>query len=83
MELSAAGLGVQGAVEPLDPPIFGRSVNPIPTGKRRLSPPNTTATSNVFHLPASLDSSKELPTEGRGVKHRVKFVDVLNEWPLF
>ena len=31
-----------------------RSVNPIPTGESRLSPPNTTGTPNVFHLPASL-----------------------------
>ena len=39
---------------PLAPPIFGRSVNPIPTGEGRLSPPITTGTPNVFHLPASL-----------------------------
>ena len=39
---------------PLAPPIFGRSVNPIPTGEGRLFPPNTTGTPNVFHLPASL-----------------------------
>ena len=38
----------------LGPPIFDRSVNPIPTGEGRLSPPNTTGTPNVFHLPASL-----------------------------
>ena len=38
----------------LAPPIFGRSANPIPTGKGRLSPPITTGTPNVFHLPASL-----------------------------
>ena len=36
------------------PLIFGRSVNPIPTGESRLSPPITTGTTNVFHLPASL-----------------------------
>ena len=36
------------------PPIFGTSVNPIPTGEGRLSPPITTGTPNVFHLPASL-----------------------------
>ena len=36
--------------------IFGRSVNPIPTGEDRLSPPITTATHNVFQLPASLFS---------------------------
>ena len=40
---------------PLAPPIFGRSVNPIPTGEGRLSPPITTGTPNVFHLPASLN----------------------------
>ena len=39
---------------PLAPPIFGRSVNPIPTGEGRLSPPITTGTPNIFHLPASL-----------------------------
>ena len=42
---------------PLAPPIFGRSVNPIPTGEGRLSPPITTGTPNVFHLPASLISN--------------------------
>ena len=36
------------------PPIFGRLVNPIPTGEGRLSPPITTGTPNVFQLPASL-----------------------------
>ena len=36
------------------PPIFGRSVNPIPTGEGRSSPPITTGTPNIFHLPASL-----------------------------
>jgi hypothetical protein len=30
------------------------TVNPIPTGEGRLSPPITTDTPNVFHLPASL-----------------------------
>ena len=39
---------------PLAPPIFGKSVNPIPTGQGRLSPPITTGTPNLFHLPASL-----------------------------
>ena len=33
--------------------IFGRSVNPIPTGEGRLSPSITTGTRKVFHLPAS------------------------------
>ena len=36
--------------------IFGRSVNPIPTGEGRLFPP-TTGTPHVFHLPASLNIS--------------------------
>ena len=31
------------------PPIFGRSVNPIPTGEGRLSSSITTGTLNVFH----------------------------------
>ena len=39
---------------PQDPPIFGRLVNPIPTGEGRLFPPITTGTPNVFHLPASV-----------------------------
>ena len=45
---------------PLALPIFGRSVNPIPTGEGRLSPPITTGTPNVFHLPASLTFHDEL-----------------------
>ena len=36
------------------PPIFDRSVNPIPTGEGRLTPAITTGTPKVFHLPASL-----------------------------
>ena len=36
------------------PPIYGRSVNPFPTGEGRLSQPITTGTPNVFHLPAAL-----------------------------
>ena len=39
---------------PLAPPMFVISVNPIPTGEGRLSPPITTGPLNVFHLPASL-----------------------------
>ena len=50
---SDAGTGGPGG--PLaPPPIFFRSVNPITTGEGRLSPPITTGTPNVFHLPASL-----------------------------
>ena len=40
--------------EAVMPEKFGRSVNPIPTGEVRLSPPITAGTPNVFHLPASL-----------------------------
>ena len=36
----------QGATAP-------QSVNPIPTGKGRLSPPISAGPPNVFHLPAS------------------------------
>ena len=39
---------------PLAPPIFFRSFNPIGTGEGKLSPPITTGTPNVFHLPAAL-----------------------------
>ena len=49
-----SGAGTEGARGPMDPPIVGRSVNPIPTGEGRLSPPITTGTPNVFHLLASL-----------------------------
>ena len=45
---------------PLAPPIFVRSFNPIGTGEGRLSPPMTTGTPNVFHLPASLTSSMRM-----------------------
>ena len=41
---------------PLAPPIFCISVNPISTGEGRLSPPITTGTPNVFHLPAALST---------------------------
>ena len=51
---SDAGTGrARGA--PAPPPIFGRSVNPIPIGEGSLSPPITAGTPNVFHLPASLN----------------------------
>ena len=39
---------------PLAPPIFGRSVNPIPTGGGQIMPTITTGPPKVFHLPASL-----------------------------
>ena len=40
---------------PLPPPqIFRRSVNPITTGEGRLSPPITSGTPKIFHLPTSL-----------------------------
>ena len=45
------------SVMPEPAPIFGRSVKPIPTGEGRLSPPITTGTPNVFHLPESLPSN--------------------------
>ena len=48
---SDAGTGGPGG--PLAPPIYGISVNPIPTGEGKLSPPITTGTPNVFHLPES------------------------------
>ena len=41
------------------PPIFGRSVNPIPTGEGRLSTLITSGPSNIFHLPASLYTRSE------------------------
>ena len=50
--LSEAGTGGPGG--PLAPSILCRSFNPIWTGEGRLSPPITTGTPNVFHLPASL-----------------------------
>ena len=40
------------------PPIFVRSFNPFGTGEGRLSPPITTGTPKVFHLPASLLCTK-------------------------
>ena len=45
---------------PLAPPIFGISVNPIPSGEGRLSPPITTGTPKVCDLPASLKNSSGL-----------------------
>ena len=41
------------------PPIFGQSVNPIPPGEDRLSPPITTGTPNIFHPPVSLECNFE------------------------
>ena len=41
--------------EATGPPFF-RSVNPIRTREGKLSPPITTGTPNVFHLPASLQA---------------------------
>ena len=46
--------GPEGPLLRPPPPIFGRSVNPITTGEGRLSPPITSGTPNVFHLPALL-----------------------------
>ena len=42
----------------IGPPIYSRSVNPIQTLVGRLSPPITTGTPKVCHLPASLKSDK-------------------------
>ena len=39
------------------PPIFGRSVNPIPTEVGQIMPTITTGPPKVFHLPASLLST--------------------------
>ena len=39
---------------PLAPPIFGRSVNPIPTGGGQIIPTTYYWPPKVFHLPASL-----------------------------
>ena len=57
-----SGAGTGGAGGATGPPIFGRSVNPIPTGGGqimptvvgRLCPPLPLAPPKVFHLPASL-----------------------------
>ena len=58
---SCSDVGTRGAREAAaPPPIFGRSVNPIPTGEGRLSPPITTGTPNDFHLPASLAQLRSL-----------------------
>ena len=40
---------------PLAPPIFGRSVNPIPTGGGQIMPTISTGPPKVFHLLASLE----------------------------
>jgi hypothetical protein len=39
---------------PLAPQYLTDQLYPIPTGEGRTSPPITTGTLNVFHLPASL-----------------------------
>ena len=56
---STSDAGIGGAKGATGPPIFGRSVNPIPTEEGRLSPPITTGTPNVFHLSASLTYSEQ------------------------
>ena len=49
---------------PLAPHIFGRSVNPIPTGEDRLYPPITTAPPPlVFHLSASLSLRNHMASQ--------------------
>ena len=49
---------------PLAPPIFGRSVNPIPTGGGQIMPTITTGPPKVFHLPASLSMKLILDDQG-------------------
>ena len=51
---SDAGTGVGGPGGPLAP-IFGRSLNPIPTRGGQINP-TYTGTPNIFHLPVSLYS---------------------------
>ena len=46
--------------ETAPPPIFGRSVNPIPTRGDRFCLLFTTGTHNFFHLPASLKYSSSM-----------------------
>ena len=53
---SDAGTGRGGAGGPLALPIFGRSVNPIPTGVGQIMPTITTGPPKVFHLPAPLQA---------------------------
>ena len=53
---SDAGTGGARGATGSSPPIFGRSVTPIPTEEGRLSPHITTGTPNVFHHPASLQN---------------------------
>ena len=48
-------IGFSDAVTRPPPPIFGKSVNPIPTRMRGIyCPPFTVGTPKVFHLPASM-----------------------------
>ena len=54
---------------PLAPPIFGRSVNPIPTGGGQIMPTISTGPPKVFHLPASL----------KGISWMSKKVDMIKE----
>ena len=48
--------GTRGATA--SPPIFSRSVNPIPTGEGRLSPPITTAPPPQFFSPSSITATR-------------------------
>ena len=52
--INCSDAGTRGARGATGSPIFVRLVNPIGTGEGRLSPPITTGTPKVFHLPASL-----------------------------
>ena len=56
--------GARGAT---GPPIFVRPVKPIRTGEGRLSPPITTGTPKVFHLPASLGTAVAVQLRGKEI----------------
>ena len=65
-----SGAGTGGPGGPLAPPIFGGSVNPIPTMWGRFCPIFISGTLNVFHFPTSLKFSmilKFLPRLFRAV----------------
>ena len=61
---------------PVAPPIFVRSVNPIRTGEGRLSPPITTGTPKVFHLPAALQQCNSLDQEARLLQFDIFLVHI-------
>ena len=73
--------GSRGATGP--PPIFGRAVNPIPTGEGRLSQPITTGTPNINEsLVLLLDITNTCfgpSIEGQGKKSATFLVEILQE----